>query len=543
MASERKTTVRTGGASGERKTTIKNGGAPGGRKTMVGDPPDWRERQKRQRIFGAVKLFMFVGVLGVLVGLGIVYKAQIMALLQPKQTVQAPPPKAPAPEPVKQVTPTPPEPPKAPMVEEKKTAVAEEPKKAATAPTDFNADEDKKAADLIAAGRKALETIIDDPVSRTSKVFDFDGAKQKFQMAAGLKAAPKTNEDARKWAKRAEEFKSATKHIEISEFATTENAAQVTMTNGNVMRGIVKSDTNEFLELQTVSSDNPASLGRSTFRIPKGEVGKPQALSSEDRMREAKDFLSKLESGMELGANAVATDYYDLVFLSKRMGLGAEMVDYLGKAMDRAKDGRLADGFRKLIIDRYLERATKQAAANRKVQAEATLKELLRTLPDYQVARDEVDVFRLEVLAKIKEDFKSTIVMAKKPAPPPPVANEPKQPVASAKELAAEAANASGANEEIAGVDSSGVVGKGAAADIVNRANDAYEKGMAAYRKYSQGTKGNNNQVLAEAEKHLEAAVDLYDQALQKDPSNKAVENRQVEANMILYATRKYRTF
>ncbi|MBI3827960.1 MAG: hypothetical protein HY291_00480 [Planctomycetes bacterium] len=526
-------------ATNGRKTVVKEKSKTVMREREGGTSVDWRGRQRRQRLFGAFKLFVFVGILGVLVGLGIVYKTQLMALFQPKQQVVVAPPPAPPPEKKVEVVEKTPDVPKAPIVEEKKTVVVEDTKKVAP-PVEFSAEEDKKAQELIAQGRKQMETIVPDPAYKEHMLLDFDGAKQKFQMAVGMKAAPKTHDDATTWVKKAGEFKLATKHIEISEFATTESAAQVTMTNGNVMRGIVKQDTNEFLELQTVSADNPASLGRSTFKIPKGEVGKPVPLSLQDRQRDFKDFLSKLESGMELGGAAAGTDYYDLVFLSKRLGLGAECVEYLNKAFEKTKDGRVADTFRKLIIDRYLERATKQAAANRKVQANATLTELLRLLPDYQVAKDEVEVFRAEVLAKIKEDFKSTIVMAKKTAPPPTPEN--KQPVASAKDLAAEAASSSGPVEEIAGVDSSGVVGKGAAASIVQKANDSYEKGMAAYRKYTQGTKGNNNAVLEEAEKYLDKAVDLYGEALEKDPSNKAIENRQVEANMILYATRKYHT-
>jgi hypothetical protein len=91
-------------------------------------------------------------------------------------------------------------------------------------------------------------------------------------------------------------------------------------------------------------------------------------------------------------------------------------------------------------------------------------------------------------------------------------------------------------------VDDSGVKGNGAAGPVVDQANHAYEEGIKLYRGYKQGTTGNNNKFLEAAMKKLMTAVDLYDKALQLDGSNKAILDRQTEANMIVYACKKYHT-
>jgi len=494
---------------------------------------DWRGRQQKQKVFGVAKVFMLVAVLGVVVGLGIVYKDRILALLNPpKQTQVVPPPPAPivAPPPVvvqKTVEKTL-EPAKPPEVVKKPDPKIE-----------FDPGEDKRAQDLLVQGRKQLEQIVSHASNKHLKVFDFAGGGRKFEEAATLKASPQVHEEAKRWVRKAKEFALATEHIQISDFAISDNAVVITMSNGNQMRGInMQSNDETVFKIQTVSESNPASTGRSTFPIPRNEITEIKQLPLEQRQAGFKEFLTHLESGVGLATDAPARAYYDLVYLSKRLGLGAECVEYLNRAFDKASDGRLADEFRKLVIDTYLERATKQAVAGRRVQAEGTLKELLRMLPDYQTARDEVEVFKLRVLAQLKDDFKSTLVMKKAEAPPA-VASKPS--AATARQMVQEAASQQPV-EEIVEVDSSGVVGKGKAAAIVTKANELYEKGMAAYKKYTQGTKGNNNAVLKEAEKYLDQAVDEYGKALEMDPSNKNVENRQVEANMILYATRKYAT-
>jgi hypothetical protein len=159
--------------------------------------------------------------------------------------------------------------------------------------------------------------------------------------------------------------------------------------------------------------------------------------------------------------------------------------------------------------------------------------------PDYQVAQDEVEAFKIQVLSKVKDDFRPSITEVKKTEV---AAAAPKKadgkPATTAKEMA---------NEDQIDfvVDSGGVQGHGAAAPVVEQANVKYEEGMRLYRGYKQGRLGNNasnNQTLREAMKYLETAVNMYDEALKKDPGNKAVLDRQTTANMIVYACKKYQT-
>ena len=46
----------------------------------------------------------------------------------------------------------------------------------------------------------------------------------------------------------------------------------------------------------------------------------------------------------------------------------------------------------------------------------AELNKLLKTFPDYQVAQDEVEAFKIQVLDKLRDGFKSTLVPVKKTA-------------------------------------------------------------------------------------------------------------------------------
>jgi len=497
---------------------------------------DWRGRQQKQKIVGVAKVFGLVAVLGVVVGLGIVYKDKIMALLSPPPAQIAAPTQAYPP--VHSIV-APPQPP----VVQKVVEPVREPVKPPVAikkpdpKIEFDSGEDKRAQDLLVQGRKQMEQVVAHASNRHLKVFDFAGGGRKFEEAATLKASPKVHEEAMRWVRKAKEFSLATEHIQISDFAISENAVVITMSNGNQMRGMnMLSHDEAVFKIQTVSESNPASTGRSTFPIPRNEITEIKPLPMEQRQAGFKEFLTHLESGVGIAADAPARAYYDLVYLSKRLGMGAECIEYLNRAFDMASDGRLADEFRKLVIDTYLERATKQAVTGRRVQAEGTLNELQRMLPGYQTARDEIDVFKLKVLAQIKDGFKSTLVMKKAE----PTSAEMAKPSAATVRQMVQEADSQQPVEEIVGVDSSGVVGKGRAAAIVTKANDLFEKGMAAYRKYQPGTKGNNNAVLQEAAKYLEQAVDEYGKALELDPSNRSIEDRQVEANQFLYGARKY---
>jgi hypothetical protein len=169
------------------------------------------------------------------------------------------------------------------------------------------------------------------------------------------------------------------------------------------------------------------------------------------------------------------------------------------------------------------------------------------TLPDYEPARDAVDAFRLDVLAKIKDDFKSTIALVKKPVEAAPAAAAkagPAKPGRTAAQLVSQASSDQGGGTDVEiVVDDSGLSSKNPkAAALITQANRFYSEGMATYAQYRQGTKGNNNAILRKAMVSLEKAVDLYGQALDLDKRNRAIEDRQVEANMIVYACRKYLT-
>ena len=488
---------------------------------------DWRGRKRRQRFFGAFKLLFSVALLGALVGFGIVYRGVIMKWFTPTQVVQTPPPKVIV-EPAKVVPVKPPDEPIAKPAEPIVEKVVE-PVRAAKPERLVVEAEENRAKELQAEGRKLLEK------------FDFAGGKKKYEQAATLKASQAVHDLAVLWARKAGEFEQGTKHIEVCDYAMVETSYRIKLINGSEMQGIIFRESKDHIEFQRIPDDNPATLGRSKSSIPHGEIADKEPITLTKRQEEFNQLLTKLESGLELGLAAKAADFYDLVFLSKRLGMGQNCIDYLDRAFGRLADGQLGNAYRKLVVDRGIARAALQAAAGRKHYAEDELKRLLRTLPDYQVAKDEVETFRATILTQVKEDFRSTIVMKAKTAPSAS-ANETRKPEPSAREMAA-ASDQGGGNEEVGSVDSSGVVGKGAAGPLVEKANQAYEAGMASYRKYTQGTKGNNNQVLREADKYLDLAVNLYGDALAKDPGNKVIENRQVEANMILYACRKYITF
>ncbi|MCZ7645138.1 MAG: hypothetical protein M5U26_07610 [Planctomycetota bacterium] len=502
---------------------------------------NWRGRQQRDRIFGTLKLLLLVVVLGALTGVGIVYKDKILGLFgSQQQTTKAPPP-APKPEP--KAAP-------APEVKEepKKAEPAPAPevaKPAAPAPTPepkWDEAESKKAQALIEQGRERLAKLTQ--VSRGGlewQEFDFDGGKKLFEEAAQLKAAPEVHGAAQAWARKAGEFKLATSHIDITEFATVPATYVLSLVNGNTIRGLKVEETNEYFKLQRIPEDNPATLGKMKVPIGKSDIQQVKEVPLTERQAEFRQLLAQLESGLDLNSND-PRDLYDIVYLAKRLALGPELVEYLDKAFSKSPEGRLGDTFRKLVVDRALERSALLAAAGRRPFAEDELRRLLKTLPEYQVAQDEVEAFRIQVLDKIKKDFKSTITLAQKAESPKTPATPAKQeePKKSAKELAAEAAGMGGGEEIV--VDSSALTAGGKSAAKLAEANKCFDEGMKYYKQFRQGTTGKNNQMLEKAGELLDRAVDLYGEILDQEPNNKGVESRQTEANMISYACKKYHT-
>ena len=497
------------------------------RRTVV----DWRGRKQKQRMFGIIKLIILVAILGAVAGLGIRYYPTIMASLSPAKDSPVPPP----PPPKKKIaTPPPPAPKKRvePQVVERAPAKPIPVEKPKTNEPQFVEAEEQRAKKLIEQGNQALMSV------------KFAAAKKAFGEAAQLRASKDTHAAAEKLAHKAGQYDLATSHVSPSKFATADTSWVLNLRGGRTLRGLIVGEQSQMITLLRVSEENPAATGTVRVPIPRLQIEERREVPLAERQKEFLDLLTQLESSLNLGPGARSTDYYDLIVLSKRLGLNDKCIAYLEAAYLKAPDGALGTLYRKLIIDRALERATLLAVAGRKIQAEGVLNELTRkTLPGYGKAEDAADAFRMEVLAKIKDDFRSTIALkASKPAPV--AAAQRKKPKKTAKELASAATSreAGGADVEIV-VSNDGVNSSNSRAnDFIQKGNKLYEEGMAEYRKYRQGTQGGNNAVLKAAMVKLEKAVDLYGKALDIDKRNKAVSDRQVEANMIVYACKKYQT-
>ncbi|MGD0090176.1 MAG: hypothetical protein ABSE73_09670 [Planctomycetota bacterium] len=492
----------------------------------------WEAREARRRTARLIKYFLGVVVLGVATGLGIVYKDQIIALLnrQPPPVVVAPPPKPQPPVAVKQAEPTPAPAQKVilPEAETKRAAPAEVLAKVEPA------TDDAAVKALIGQGAELVEQL------------EFGKAAELFQEAAQKKISPAVRSEVQGWEKKAEEFNKATRHIPVSRFALADTSYVLQMNDGREMQGLKKAETETEFVLIRVPHDNPATTGEASFPLPKTEIAKIVPVTRQQRQEEFLQMLGQIESSASIQRS---TDYYDLVYISKRLGLAKECMAYLNRAYNggpgHAADPYLGDSFRKERIRRTIDQCSLMLAAGRaKRFATAELNKLLKMFPDYQVAQDEVEAFNIQVLAKIKEDFKSTLKEVRRPDT---VAAAKKADVklSSAKEMA----NAGEQIEQIeVVVENEGVQGHGAAAAIVEQANTKFDEGMKSYRRFRLGTNKSsqdnksNNDVLKETLKLLEEAVALYDKALREDPGNKAVLNRQTEANMIVYACRKYQT-
>ncbi|HYG73662.1 MAG TPA: hypothetical protein VEK08_01415 [Planctomycetota bacterium] len=468
-----------------------------------------------------VSTFVFVIFLGVAVGCGIVYKDQILAMINKPQQQPAQPAPQPPPAPVAKVDKAPdaaPPPIAKPTAPLEKPKVPEQPLQRIVTGAD---DEAAKAG--IAQGVALLEKL------------EFERAASVFKSLSQRKLGSAMKAEVSTWEKKATAFELATRHIPISEFATAETTYLIETHDGREMQGIVKSETADMVTLQLIQ--NPVSVGRTTLPLPVSDIKKKTAISQKDRRDDFLQLLGGLESNTAISRSS---DYYDLVYVSKRLGLGKECIEYLNRAYNgnesRQADPYIHDTFRKEVIRRSIDRCSLMLAAGRaKRFVEDELNRLIKTLPGYDVAQDEVESFRMKVLSKMRDDFKSTITL-KDPKKSEVAVNKKAPPAQSAKQLATE-----GEQMEFV-VESGGVTGSGAAGPIVEQANAKYEEGMKVYRNFRQGTNGNNNEILKTAMKHLEAAVDLYDQALKKDPSNKSVLDRQTEANMIVYACKKYAT-
>ncbi len=482
---------------------------------------DYHARKARREM---VRSFVYVIILGLVVGLGVVFKDPIIAWVnkatQSDTTSRQPSPPTPTP-PAKKIVETPETPP-TPLA--KPPVVVEKPKLPVEPPPEARVGVDDAAAkDLIDRGRAALEKLA------------FDEAAGLFKDASRRKVSASVRSAASAWERRATTYQQATQHIPVSEYATAEESLVIETQDGREISGLKKAEKDGQIILQIVPAQNPATLGKTTIPIPLVDVKSQKRLSLQQRREEFLQLLGVLEASAQITRS---TDYYDLVYISKRLSLNRECLEYLNRAYNGGPghdaDPYLGDSFRKEVIRRTIDRCSLMLAGGRaKRFVEDELVRLQKTLPGYDVAMDEAEAFRIKVMSKVTEDFHSTLKL-----------NVVKTEVASAPEVK----QASRAREIVSeerieiSVENDTVRGKGAAATLVSSANAKYEEGMKAYRGFRQGTNGNNNKILETAMRMLESAVDLYDQALKADPGNKAVLDRQTEANMIVYACKKYHT-
>jgi hypothetical protein len=491
-----------------------------------GGKPDYKARQARKNTMGYVKGFIFVVLLGVVVGLGIVYKDQLMAMLNKKP--ETPPPAPPAAKPVDVAPKVADKAPEAKPQTEKSGAPVEKPKQITEVPQAAAGVEDIAAKALIEQGLKTLESL------------DFDKATDLFKQAGQKKVGTTVKNEALSLEKRARSFGTATRHIPISDYAIAENSCVLEMVSGSELQGLIKSQDDQLVLLQQVSSANPATLGKTTLPIPKSEIKNMRMVTLQQRREEFVQLLGSVESNTTITRS---TDYYDLVYVSKRLGLGKECITYLTRAYNGGPghdaDPYLGDSFRKEVIRRTIDRCSLMLASGQaKYRVETELNDLVKKkLPGYDVAMDEVEAFRIQVLNKVKDDFKSTL---RKTEVASSKAVKKEEKVAEARKAAKKITDEGEQMEFV--VENGGVKGNGSAGPIVEQANSKYEEGMKTYRSFRLGTNGNNNQILKDAMKLLVDAVNMYDEALKKDPTNKSVLDRQTEANMIVYACKKYQT-
>lgn len=485
----------------------------------------WEAREARRHRARILRAFLGVIVLAILTGLGIVYKNQIMAFLtpQPKTDIATPVPK-PAPKEVAK----PPEPPPQPNVVVPPSKETRDIPFVPTPPALVTTDDPAVKASI-----EQARLLVDQ--------LEFGKVAALLKDAAQRKISPGVKSEVMEWARKAENFDLATRHIGTSKFALAETSYILQMNDGREMQGLKKEETETEFVLSRIPPENPATSGEVSCPLPKSEIAKITPVSRQQRQEAFLQTLGQLESNVSIQRS---TDYYDLVYVSKRLGLNKECLTYLNRSYNggpgHAPDPYLGDSFRKERIRRTIDQCSLMLAAGRaKHFVTAELNKLLKTFPDYQVAQDEVEAFKIQVLDRLREGFKSTLREVKKPAEVASAPNMPETKPQSAKEMAS-----SGELGEpiVLEVEDDSVKGQGAAASIVEQANFKYREGMERYRRFRLGTNKDNNETLKEALALLVAAVDLYDKALREDPANKAILDRQTQANMTVYACRKYQT-
>jgi hypothetical protein len=162
---------------------------------------------------------------------------------------------------------------------------------------------------------------------------------------------------------------------------------------------------------------------------------------------------------------------------------------------------------------------------NRRPQADLEIRKLRETLPGYGPAEEEIAAFNSQVVNKLSPDFQPAFVV-KEPKSEP----APRSPAAKSKSMPP--------REEAVEIAVNQLTSTGAAGGVLGRANTKFESGMSIIKNYQGGLAGNtasNNQILSQAKELFNSAIDLYDEALKLEPSNKAIRDRQEAAGRMVY--------
>ena len=265
------------------------------------------------------------------------------------------------------------------------------------------AGEDQRARELLESARASLQQL------------DFANARKACDEAAQLRAAAETKKAAQEFGKKAEQFELAVAHIEVSEFARAETTCALQLRGGRRMRGLIADQQPDRLTLICVPEQDPAAMGSAKMTFPLTDIEQRRQVPLAERQAEFLTLLGRLE-GAALKPDSPADDYYDLVVLSRRLGLTEKCLGYLEAAAAKTPDHAVGTLFRKVVIDRTIGRATWLAAAGKRPQADALLRELTnRTFPNYPPATEAVAALYREVFSKIKEDFVTSLALQSAP--------------------------------------------------------------------------------------------------------------------------------
>jgi hypothetical protein len=357
---------------------------------------------------------------------------------------------------------------------------------------------------------------------------DFAVARKACDEAAPLKAAPETRRDIKAFGQKVEQFEWSVAHIEVSEFARAEKSCALQLRNGRRLRGLIADRQAERLTLIVVSEQNPATMGIPKMTIPLADIEKETEVTLAERQTEFLALLGRLEKDLSLNADSPAEQYFDVVVLSRRLGLTDKCFGYLEAAEAKTADHAVGTLFRRLVIDRAIARATLLAAAGQRIQAEDVLRRLTnRTLPNYPPAAEAVTALRRDLLSKMKDDFVSTLALQSSPA-----ASGDSTPM-TAQELASDATGNDAAKADARMTTTSDPKSAKPAADkICLEANRSYQVALADLRTYRRNP---TDALFDQLRDLLGNIVDRYGEALDLDPTNKAIENRQLEANALRY--------